>query len=392
MSTEGTIHLRHGRDRPVRLRHPWVLSGSVDRVEGEPEPGATVSVVSADGEMLGTGDYDPNSQIRVRLHTFGSASADPAEKWLESRLEAALGWRSKHPLLADANAIRLANAEADELPGLIVDRYADWLVLKVASPGMLRRAERVGRYLADRLSLRGAWLRGDLTPGVASPTVEARALIGDVPESPIPIEERGRCYRVDLRRGQKTGFYLDQRESRDLFRALASEKRALDLFAYTGAFSAAALQGGAREVVAVESSESALELLRENAPTAEAVSGDAHEFLRHDTRRFDLVACDPPPFARRRRDVPTACRAYKDIHLGLLRRAAPEAHVLTFTCSHHIDLDLFRKVVFGAAMDAGARVQCLATLGAAPDHPVSLHHPQGEYLKGLLLRVVEPGR
>jgi 23S rRNA (cytosine1962-C5)-methyltransferase len=392
MTTQDTVRLRPGRDRPVRLRHPWVLSGSVDRIEGEPEPGETVSVVSSEGELLGTGDYDPQSQIRVRLFTFGPEPADPAEGWLESRLTAALDWRSRHPLLADTNATRLVHGEADGLPGLMVDRYAEWLVLKVASPGMLRRAERVARHLADHLALRGAWLRGDLSPGTAPPTVEERAVVGEVPETPIPIEERGRRYRVDLRRGQKTGFYLDQRESRDLFRALAAGKKALDLFAYTGGFCAAALQGGAREVVAVESSEPALELLRENAPAAEAVSGDAHEFLRSDRRRFDLVVCDPPPLARRRRDVSAACRAYKDINLGVLRHVEPGAHVLTFTCSHHIDADLFRKVVFGAAMDAGAGIQWLATLGAAPDHPVSLHHPQGEYLKGLLLRIVEPGR
>jgi 23S rRNA (cytosine1962-C5)-methyltransferase len=369
-----------------------VLSGSVDGVDGDPQPGDPVTVISAAGEPLGTGDYDPGSQIRVRVCTFGPEPIDPDEGWLEARLDAAVQWRSGHPLLADTDAIRLVHAEADDLPALVADRYADWLVLKIGSPGMLRRAQRIAGALSERCGTRGVWLRGDPGGGRPGGAVEERGLFGEVPEKTVSIQERGRTYRIDLQRGQKTGFYLDQRDSRDLFRRLASGRSALDLFAHTGGFSAAAIQGGAREVVAVESSEPALALLRENAPGAEAVAADVREFLRESSNRFDLVVCDPPPMARRRRDVSAACRAYKDLNLRVLRSVHPGAHVLTFTCSHHVDAELFRKVVFGAATDSGARVQCLAPLGAAPDHPVSLHHPQGEYLKGLLLRVVEPGR
>jgi 23S rRNA (cytosine1962-C5)-methyltransferase len=218
-----------------------------------------------------------------------------------------------------------------------------------------------------------------------------RVLFGSIPESPVWIEERRRRYRVDLRHGQKTGFYLDQREARDLFATLAEGAQALDLFSYSGGFASAAVQGGARSVVAVESSRPGVQLLAENAPQAEAVCGDAGAFLRQDTRGYDLIVLDPPPLAKRRRDVSAASRAYKDLNLWALRRAASGAHLFTFSCSHHVDAVLFRKIVFGAVADAGAEVQLLAPLSAPADHPVSMRHPQGEYLRGLLLRVVRPG-
>ena len=387
MSTAPSVRLKPGRDQPVRLRHPWILSGSVDRIEGDPEAGTTVRVISAEGKPLATGDFDPSSQIRVRLHTFGPEPPDPEEPWLEERLDRALRWRAREPSLADTDALRLVNAEADDLAGLVVDRYAHWLVLKAGTPAMLRRMERIAGHLEKSTGARGAWLRGVLL----RETSGGRALFGEVPEDPMEIVEGNRRYRVDLRRGQKTGFYLDQRDSRGLVERLASGRRALDLYAYTGGFSLGALAGGAAATVAVESSEPAVRLLRENTPATEAVLGDVRSFLREDSRRFDLVVCDPPPLARRRREVPAACRAYKDLHLHLLRRVTEGAYLLTFTCSHHIDAGLFRKVVFGAATDAGAELQVLARLGAAADHPVALHHPQGEYLNGLLLRVVEAG-
>jgi 23S rRNA (cytosine1962-C5)-methyltransferase len=383
--TFARVVLRAGRERSVRLGHPWILSGSIASVEGEPPRGACVRVVSAAGEPLGVGDWDPDSQIRVRLVAFGKDEPDPAEGWLAARLEGAIAWRRAHPLLRDTDALRLAHAEADGLPGLTVDRYADWLAVRAGTPAMLARLERIGALLAGATGAAGAWLRGEAPHGGAAGD---RLLCGSVPDEPVTIHERGRRYLVDLRHGQKTGFYLDQRDARDLVRALGSGATALDLFSYTGAFAAAALQGGARAVTAVESSRPALALVPVHAPGAEVVAADAGEFLRREERRFDLIVLDPPPFARRKRDVQPAARAYKDLNLRALRRAAPGAHVLTFSCSHHVDALLFRRIVFGAALDAGVGVQCLATLGAPPDHPVDLRHPEGEYLKGLLLRVV----
>jgi 23S rRNA (cytosine1962-C5)-methyltransferase len=376
--TPASVVLRPGRERSLGLGHPWLLSGSVDRVEGSPAPGDVVQVRDAAGTRLGTGDWDPDAQIRVRVFAFGKDEVDEGA-WLETALERALAWRRGHPLLLGTDALRLVHTEADGLPGLTADRYADWLAVRAGTPAMLRRAPRIGEILTRLTGAKGVWLRSEGAAGAV--------LSGDVPTQPVEIDERGRRFRVDLRHGQKTGFYLDQRDARDLFARLAPGARVLDLFAHTGGFARAAQSGGASEVVAVESSEQALRLLAQNAPGCEIAAGDVNEFLRADTRAFDLVSVDPPPFAKRKRDATAACRAYKDLNLRVLRRVAEGAHVLTFSCSHHVEPELFRKVVFGAALDAGREVQALAALGAPPDHPVSLRHPQGEYLKGLLLRV-----
>ena len=384
-SSRAIVHLREGRARPLQLRHPWLLSGSVARVEGEPEPGDVVEVVDSRGERVGVGDFDPDSQIRVRIHSFGDAPAEPEEAWLPARIEAALAWRAGHPLLRDTDALRLIHSEGDALPGLTVDRYADWLAIKFTTPAMWRRAQRIGEILAQRTGAHGAWLRGESTQ---EKRASERELFGNVDPEPVSIHERGREYWVSLRQGQKTGFYLDQRDARDLFRDLAADSRALDLFSYTGGFALAALQGGARKVVAVESSKPAHDLLCRNAPQAEAVLGDVPEFLRAEQRRFDLIALDPPPFARRKRDVPSACRAYKDLNLWALQRATPGAHLLTFSCSHHISADQFQKTVTFAAADLGREIQFLGQLGAAVDHPVSSRHAQGEYLRGWLVRAL----
>jgi 23S rRNA (cytosine1962-C5)-methyltransferase len=378
LSSARAVVLRRGRERSVAFGHPWLLSGSVARVEGDPAPGDLVAVRDEAGAVLAHGDWDPDAQIRVRILAFGKDEPDP-QAWLEARLAAALELRAGHPLLAGTDALRLVHAEADGLPGLVVDRYADFLALRVGTPGMARRAEAVGEIVRRITGARGAWLRSEGAPG--------RELFGSVPDAPIEIQESGRAYLVDLKHGQKTGFYLDQRDARDLFARLARGARALDLFAHTGGFARAAQQGGAREVTAVESSREAAELARRNAPGCELVTGDANEFLRRETREFDLMAVDPPPFAKRKRDVAAASRAYKDLNLRALARAARGAHVLTFSCSHHVEPELFRKLVFAAAIDAHREVLVLGELRAPPDHPVSIRHPQGEYLKGLLVRV-----
>ncbi|MFQ5514676.1 MAG: class I SAM-dependent rRNA methyltransferase [Myxococcota bacterium] len=381
-SLRTAVRLREGRDRPLHQGHPWILSGSVATVEGDPQRGEPVRILDACGAELGIGDFDPDSQIRVRVIAFGPHRWDAEEPWLPDRLEAALDWRQDHPALRGCDALRLVNSEGDALPGLIVDRYAEWLAVKPTTPGMERRLPRVAALLEELTGATGAWLRGGES--------EDRALFGEVPAEPLEIHEHGRRYRIDLRHGQKTGFYLDQRGARDRYASLATGRRCLDLFAYTGGFTVAAQLSGARDVVAVESSPAAHALLTQNAPRAEIVLGDVSEFLRKEERHFDLIALDPPPLARRKRDVPRAARAYKDLLLHTLRRAAPGAYLLAFSCSHHVGPELFRKIAQGAAQDAGTRLQVIETLGAAPDHPVALAHPQGAYLCGLVLRVLAP--
>jgi 23S rRNA (cytosine1962-C5)-methyltransferase len=389
-ASRARVILQPGRERSLRLGHPWLLSGSVQRVEGSPAAGDVVAVAAPSGEVLGWGDWNEASQIRVRLHAFGAQEPAPDEPWLAERIAGAIAWRRAHARLADTDALRLVHAEADGLPALTVDRYADWLVVRLGTPAMARRTERIAEILLEETGAQGIWLRGNPGADDAGVPLAARLLAGAVPEEPVQIHERGRRYRVDLRRGQKTGFYLDQRDSRDLFQSLAKHRRALDLYAYTGGFALAAQAGGAREVVAVESSKPAIELLARNAPGTYAVQADVAEFLRGGNDRFDLVAVDPPPFAKRKHDVAAAARAYRELTSRVLVRCAPGAELLTFSCSHHVSAEAFRRIVFQAVAETGASVQLLGVLGAPPDHPVDLRHPEGEYLKGLWLRVETP--
>jgi 23S rRNA (cytosine1962-C5)-methyltransferase len=383
------VVLKPGRDRSVRRRHPWVLSGAVAQIVGAEAPGALVRVLSAEGEPLGWGHLSPASVIRVRLAGFGKEA--PGEDWLEQKIQASVEAREGDVALRDCDAVRLVNAEGDGLPGLIVDRYADTVVVKVSSDGMAQQRER----LAD--ALRGATgaLRGYERADAAAARQEGFAVQegpcwGPPPPETVPIQERGRGYLVDVARGQKTGFYLDQRDARDLVQELSEGRRVLDLFSYTGGFALAAARGGAASLTLVDTSAPALALARRHLEGSRAECGfheaSAFRFVRGDESEYDLAIVDPPPLARRRRDLARATRAYKDVLLHTMRRLAPRGLLLAFACSHHVSADLFRKVVFGAALDAGRPLQVLRTLGAPLDHPVSIDHPEGDYLHGLLLR------
>jgi len=383
--------LQSGRDRSVRRRHPWVLSGAVDRVGDGAEAGEFVRVLSAEGEMLGCGDYSPRSNIRVRMLWRGKEA--PPESLIADRIAAAVARRAANPELVGVEALRLVNAEADELPGLSVDRYGDTLVLRFATAGMSRRRDEVVAALREVVGAARGYERADTSAGRREAVSVRQGLLwGDPLPATLEFAEGTRRYAVDIVQGQQTGFYLAQRDTRDLVQRLAEGRRMLDLFAYTGGFAVAAAVGGARSVTLVESSADALELARRNvaanAPDVDARSerGDAFEFVRRDSGRYDLVTIDPPPLARSRGEVNKAARAYKDVLMFALKRAAPGALVLAFSSSSHIDAGLYRKIAFGAALDAGRKVQVLRTLGPAVDHPASIYHPEGASLTGLLLQ------
>jgi 23S rRNA (cytosine1962-C5)-methyltransferase len=388
------VTLRPGRDRSVRRRHPWLLSGGVAREPGESAAGELVRVVSAEGEVVGHGDYSPRSQIRVRLATFGKE--EPPADWYTAKLAAAAARRASDPALAGTDAVRLANAEGDGLPGLVVDRYADVAVIRVSTGAMAARRAELAGFLASALGVRAVVARDDAAAARRDGFAPADGVVsGRLPDGDaVEIDEHGRRYRVDPLRGQKTGFYLDQRGARSVVESLAAGRRVLDLFAYTGGFGAAAARGGAAAVTLVDSSEPALAHARHHVvtnrrdPSLEpaVIQGDAFEVARRLDPGFDLLIVDPPPLARREADVPRASRAYKDALLQALRLAAPGAFLLFFRCSHHVPHDLLRKIAFGAALDARRDVQVAGTLGAPSDHPVSLDHPEGDYLSGLLLR------
>ena len=385
------VFLKPTRDRSARRRHPWVLSGAVARVEGGEEPGAWARVVSAEGETLGFGHWSPVSQIRGRLLSFGSEA--PSDDLLAERIQQAVARRAGDPLIGDTDSLRLVNAEGDALPGLVVDRYADVLVVRFSTAGMDARRALIADALRSATRAPAALERPDAPAARREGIpVQQGPLWGDPPKDPIAIREHGRSYRVDVGAGQKTGFYLDQRDARDLVQALAPGRRVLDLFAYTGGFAVAAAHGGAASIAVVESSAEAIETAeRHLEPWAASIPlrfarEDAFAYTRREAGPWDLLIVDPPPLARRSGDVDRAARAYKDLLLFALKRAAPGALVLGFSCSHHVGAELFRKIAFGASLDAERPLQVLRELGAPVDHPVALDHPEGRYLSGLLLR------
>jgi 23S rRNA (cytosine1962-C5)-methyltransferase len=385
------VVLHPGRDRSVRRRHPWIRAGAVMRVDGPPEPGAWVRVLSAEGEPLGFGHLSPASKLRVRMLWFGKEAAP--DDLLETRIAEAVARRAASPLLRGTDGLRLVNAEGDGLPGLVVDRYGDRLVVKLNSAGMALQRERIAAVLRRVTGAPAGFERADAAAARREGLAVCQGTLWGAPiDGPVAIAERGRNYRVDVAAGQKTGFYLDQRDSRDLVQQLAAGRRVLDLFAYTGGFAVAAARGGARELVLVESSGPALDLARANleanAPEvpAQLLRDDAFRVIRREGEPFDLLLVDPPPLARQQRDVARAARAYKDVLLHALRRAAPDAYLLAFACSHHVGPELFRKIVFAASLDAARPVRVLRVLGPPADHPVSADHPEGAYLTGLLLQ------
>jgi 23S rRNA (cytosine1962-C5)-methyltransferase len=388
------VILKQGRDRSIKRRHPWVLSGAVAEVRGDALPGADARVRTAAGETLGYGHYSPKSSIRVRLLTFGKE--EPAETWLSLRIAAAVRARERDPLLIGTSAIRLVNSEGDGLPGLIADRYGDVVVVKLTSAGMEARRDGIADALQRATGAATGFERADPASARREGVAARDGLLwGSAPPERVTIREATCHFDIDVQHGQKTGFYLDQRDARALAARLGSGRDVLDLFCYTGGFATACARAGAASVVGVDSSADAIEQARAHLAAnasdthSEFVRADAFNWIRETESDYDLVIVDPPPLARRRGDVNKATRAYKDLLIHALRRTRKGGWVLCFACSHHVGADLFRKVAFGASIDAPRAVQVVRELGAPSDHPVSLDHPEGHYLSGLLLRIPE---
>jgi 23S rRNA (cytosine1962-C5)-methyltransferase len=387
--------LKKGREKSLKRRHPWIFSGAVEKVNGKPALGDTVDVLDGGKTLLARAAYSPKSQIRARVWTF-----DPSEQvdgnFFRTRIQTALALREALPAAKHANALRLVHAESDGLPGLVVDRYADVLVAQFLAAGVERWREPILDALTEVSGCAAIFERSD---------AEVRKLEGLEPRvgfargnrnaARCPIIEYGLNFRVDVEQGQKTGFFLDQRENRQRVRSLAAGRDVLDGFCYTGGFSIAALAGGAKRVTAIESSAAALEVARENlaanpldASRIEFQQGDVFEKLRRlrdQNAKFDLVVLDPPKFAPTAAQVNKAARAYKDINLWALKLLAPGGLLATFSCSGAVSAELFQSIVAGAALDAGADAKIIERFSAAADHLVALEFPEGEYLKGLLL-------
>jgi 23S rRNA (cytosine1962-C5)-methyltransferase len=387
--------LAPGREKSSRLRHPWIFSGAVERVEGDPAPGDTVTVVAADGTFLARAAYSPESQIRARVWSFDSRDTIDAAFFARRIARAAAARASLFD--ASHSAARILHGESDGLPGAVADRYGDVIVLQCSSAGAERWRETIAAALAEATGARCVFERSDAdVRSLEGLSPRVGPLVGDLPEAVAMVED-DLAYRVDVALGQKTGFYLDQRENRRIVRRHALGRRVLNAFCYTGGFSLAALAGGATSVVSIDSSSEALQMARENlarnasldAARATWKEGDVFAELRklRDVgESFDMVVLDPPKFAPTAAHAERAARAYKDINLLALKLLGPGGLLATFSCSGGISTDLFRKIVAGAAVDAAADAQVIAHLTAGADHPVALNFPEGDYLKGLLVR------
>jgi len=394
-----TIRLKRNRHKPVHRRHPWIFSGSIKEVEGTPQNGDVVDVVDVGNNWLARGYWNRNSQIRVRLLTWQEEEPIDATFW-RRRLERANAGRSTLAHDPETTAYRIVHAESDYAPGLIVDRYGDWIVVQFLTLGAEVWRDEIVSALEAQFSPKGIYERSDVDVREKE-GLEPRTgvLLGERPPERVKVIENGHPFLVDLREGQKTGFYLDQRENRARLPTLCEGAEVLDAFSYTGAFSVYAAAGGATSLTLVDSSAPALRLAEENlalngvdGSRFETVEGDVFSVLRTyraEERRFDAIVVDPPKLARSRREVDQAARAYKDVNLLAFQLLRPGGKLLTTSCSGGVSADLFQKIIFGAALDAECKAQIVGRLAQGADHPIALTFPEGAYLKGLLVRVVE---
>ena len=385
-----TLVLKPGRDAATRRRHPWLFAGAVARDRGSGADGL-VEARAADGGFLARGFASPRSPLVARWWTFSDEPVD--EALARRRVDDALALRAA-VLPPETDGYRVVNAEGDFLPGLVVDRYADVLCVQATTEGTERARPLWLPALRARFPGATILQRNDIASRAAEGLrTEDEVLAGAAPASRVPFRERGLLFQADLATGQKTGFFLDQRENRDLVRRHAAGRRVLNLFSYTGAFGVAALAGGAAAVTHVDVSAAALELAREHhrangQEAATCVAADVFDDLRaRATAReaWDLIVTDPPAFAKRRGDVERACRGYKDVNRLAFKLLAPGGLLLACSCSGPVDADLFQKVLFASALDADVPARILEKRGAGPDHPVSVDCPEGEYLKAFLL-------
>jgi 23S rRNA (cytosine1962-C5)-methyltransferase len=396
-SVATALTLKPGKEKSLLRRHPWIFSGAVASVSEIP-PGTTVRVTSHDGAFLAWAALSPDSQIRARVWSFDEADRVDAD-FFSARSTRALQTRRAIPASGDPRAaLRLVHGESDGLPGVIVDRYADTLVVQLLSCGAERWREEITDALVKATGCSNMYERSDADVRKLEGLAPRSGILRGAPAGEIEILEGERKLRflVDVAGGQKTGFYLDQAENRALVAALAAGQQVLNCFCYTGAFSIAALAGGAASVTSIDSSADALVKLAAHlqlngcdAARSTAIEADVFQALRSQRdagRHYDLIILDPPKFAPTAAHAERAARAYKDINLLGFKLLNPGGRLVTFSCSGGIDAGLFQKIVAGAALDAGVDAQIERKLTASPDHPVLLSFPEGDYLKGLVCR------
>lgn len=391
------IILKKKREKSVLRRHPWIFSGAIARCDGTPQAGETVEVVSAQGDFLGWGAYSANSQITVRLWSWNQDEAVSPE-FFQRRLLGAIAARRRMLDAQSVSAYRLVNAESDGLPGVIIDRYGDFLVGQFLTTGAEFWKSTIVDCIMDLMPATGFYERSDADVRKKEGLDQtAGVLAGDIPPELIEIHEGEFRFQADVREGHKTGWYLDQRENRAALAEYVRNAEVLNCFSYSGAFGIYALKHGATHVVNVDSSTRALELAGEHvrmngfeADQTECVQDDVFKVLRRyreAQRHFDVIILDPPKFVESRKHLDRACRGYKDINFVAMQLLKPGGVLMTYSCSGLLAPELFQKIVADAALDAKRSAQILRRLSQAADHPVALNFPEGTYLKGLVCRV-----
>jgi 23S rRNA (cytosine1962-C5)-methyltransferase len=386
------ITLKSGREAALLRGHPWMFSGAIAGIKGQPSDGDIVLARDSRGKPLALGFFNSRTDISFRVLTRDCDKAVDADFWNE-RVRSAVGLRQRF-INAGTNAYRLINAEGDGCPGLIVDVYNDTLVLSLTTAGMEKQKQNILDALVFHLKPARIYEQSaGRSRGLEGLQERKGFVYGDDQRGVVRVMENGYGFDVDFIGGQKTGFFLDQRVNREKLGALSRGATVLNCFCYTGAFSVYAAAGGAKKVVSLDISKSACDAVTEHLrlngfsigdhPVIEA---DVFQYLRDLSESFDLIILDPPAFAKTKRDVPKASRGYKEINMQALKHLQPGGMLATFSCSNFIEEELFYKIVQGAARDAQADLQLLVRLEAGPDHPLALGHPEGRYLKGLLVR------
>lgn len=392
-----SIKLKKGRDKSFNRKHPWIFSGGIDSVKDVNTNGETIDIISGDGNFLGYGSYCPHSQISVRVLSF-----NPEEKidkaFFQQRIENAIQLRKQIINNEFTNAYRIINTESDFLPGLVVDKYADFLVCQFLSAGAEFWKKEIIKILVDLINPSGIFERSDVEIREKEGLQQSKGILyGKAPEELIEIIENENRFLVDINYGHKTGFYLDQRDNRKLLENFVLGKEVLNCFSYTGGFSIYAIKAGASKVVNVDSSAESLSLAHKiftlngiDSSKYENTQDDVFKYLRklRDTsKQFDVIILDPPKFAESVSQIEKASRGYKDINLLALKLLKKNGVLFTFSCSGHIVPELFNKIIADAATDAGREVHILKYLTQSPDHTMLTSFPEGLYLKGLVCKV-----
>lgn len=392
------LFLAKGREKSLLRRHPWVFSGAVTRVEGNAVSGETIDVCDFQGKWLARAAFSPQSQIRARVWTFDQQESVDRDFFI-NRLQTAQQWRTLLAKRDDLTGYRLIAGESDGMPGITIDRFQNFIVLQLLSAGAeYQRANLVAALqhcypecaIYDRSDVAVRKKEGlPLTQG---------SVVGEEPPALLPIREHGMQILVDIKEGHKTGFYLDQRDSRLAARRFAANAKVLNCFSYTGAFAVSALMGGCKHVISVDTSQAALDVARQNVELnqldlskAEFVRDDVFQLLRKyrdEGRKFDLIIMDPPKFVENKSQLAGACRGYKDINMLALNLLSSGGILLSFSCSGLMPIELFQKILADAALDAGRDVQFIEQYRQAADHPVIASYPEGLYLKGFACRVI----